>query len=427
MKLTDTNPMTLSFTQRGDQRNDAAIASTQIKKAMLDEVTALSEAEKANFRLAKATEMMKSAEIAYQDALAKSAWNREELRKTHSESVARFRDADKKAVVANEELAKRREMVLTLRAIAKGETVAKREFSQEKREALAEKGHALPDGSFPIETVADLKNAISSIGRAGKVGSDRYNEVKAHIVEQADRLGASDELPEDWKSTPEVRKEIQMDKVLIVCPSCMGENSGECPWCDNGMVTPDQFDGAYNDAHGYGEEAQEDDSTGFTTKALLTRSFEKSVSYQDYIFEKGGPGSGAQPGHPFYGNQHTGGMREHPRLGIRRGWKDTVKTYTEQAAHNKTAAEAHKAMARFHEQAGRFGRAAEEMRKAADAHKAAAGHHEGIASTHQKEAARGSRGADASLHPENRIEAARQRVYAQRAADEAARLEAMAA
>src|ERR687887_1744998 len=37
----------------------------------------------------------------------------------------------------------------------------KREFSQQERERLAKAGQALPDGSYPIETTADLDNAIS--------------------------------------------------------------------------------------------------------------------------------------------------------------------------------------------------------------------------------------------------------------------------
>jgi hypothetical protein len=70
----------------------------------------------------------------------------------------------------------------------------KKDFSEEKRKELADKGHALPDGSFPIENVNDLHNAIQSIGRAKNA-----SEAKAHIIRRAKALGASDKLPEDWK------------------------------------------------------------------------------------------------------------------------------------------------------------------------------------------------------------------------------------
>jgi hypothetical protein len=70
----------------------------------------------------------------------------------------------------------------------------KREFSDEKRKELAGKGHALPDGSFPIENITDLHNAIQSIGRA-----KNYSKVRLHIISRAKDLGATNILPEDWK------------------------------------------------------------------------------------------------------------------------------------------------------------------------------------------------------------------------------------
>jgi len=42
----------------------------------------------------------------------------------------------------------------------------KRDYSAESREAMADEGYALPDGSYPIKDEADLKNAIQAFGRA---------------------------------------------------------------------------------------------------------------------------------------------------------------------------------------------------------------------------------------------------------------------
>jgi len=70
----------------------------------------------------------------------------------------------------------------------------KREFSDEKRKQLAAAGHALPDGSFPIENITDLHNAIQSVGRSGN-----YAKAKAHIINRAKDLEATNILPEDWK------------------------------------------------------------------------------------------------------------------------------------------------------------------------------------------------------------------------------------
>lgn len=62
-----------------------------------------------------------------------------------------------------------------------------------KRQQLAKKGHALPDGSFPIQDKADLQKAISAFG-LGKNSS----AAKAHIIKRAKELGAMDMLPSNW-------------------------------------------------------------------------------------------------------------------------------------------------------------------------------------------------------------------------------------
>lgn len=73
------------------------------------------------------------------------------------------------------------------------ESMEKREFSADERKKAAKEGHALPDGSFPINTVSDLHNAIQAYGRA----KDKA-KAKAHIVSRAKALGASKDLPESW-------------------------------------------------------------------------------------------------------------------------------------------------------------------------------------------------------------------------------------
>lgn len=68
-----------------------------------------------------------------------------------------------------------------------------REFSEEQRRALAEKGHAMPDGSYPIVTREDLENAIQAIGRSKNPGA-----TKAHIKKRARALGLEELIPEEW-------------------------------------------------------------------------------------------------------------------------------------------------------------------------------------------------------------------------------------
>ena len=68
----------------------------------------------------------------------------------------------------------------------------KRVFSAERREELARQGKALPDGSYPIVTKTDLRNAIKAFGRAKNKG-----RVAAHIKRRAKALKATDLLPEE--------------------------------------------------------------------------------------------------------------------------------------------------------------------------------------------------------------------------------------
>ena len=71
----------------------------------------------------------------------------------------------------------------------------KRMYSREQREAMAESGEALPDGSFPIADAADLENAIVAHGRASDIDA-----AKAHIMKRAKELGLEDMIPADWQS-----------------------------------------------------------------------------------------------------------------------------------------------------------------------------------------------------------------------------------
>lgn len=85
--------------------------------------------------------------------------------------------------------------------------IIKRAFSDSKRKELADSGKALPDGSFPIETEADLHNAISAVGRA-KDGA----KAKAHIISRANAMGMKGALPDGWVSKSS--QESTMDKEL---------------------------------------------------------------------------------------------------------------------------------------------------------------------------------------------------------------------
>jgi hypothetical protein len=52
---------------------------------------------------------------------------------------------------------------------------------------------ALPDGSYPIKTEGDLKNAIQAFGRA----KDK-EAAKRHIMKRARALGLEKLIPSNW-------------------------------------------------------------------------------------------------------------------------------------------------------------------------------------------------------------------------------------
>jgi len=72
--------------------------------------------------------------------------------------------------------------------------VEKKDYTQAERELAGDKGEALPDGSYPIKTIGDLKNAIQAFGRAKDPA-----KVKAHIKTRAKALGREDLIPDKWK------------------------------------------------------------------------------------------------------------------------------------------------------------------------------------------------------------------------------------
>lgn len=72
-----------------------------------------------------------------------------------------------------------------------------KDFSPGRRESLAREGKALPDGSYPIESVPDLKRAIKAYGR-GNPGDAKKAEIRRHIAKRARGLGVPKLIPEAW-------------------------------------------------------------------------------------------------------------------------------------------------------------------------------------------------------------------------------------
>jgi hypothetical protein len=73
------------------------------------------------------------------------------------------------------------------------EIALKRAFTEEQRNSMAKEGNALPDGSYPIASESDLRNAIQAFGRA----KDK-EAAKRHILKRARELGKENLIPAGW-------------------------------------------------------------------------------------------------------------------------------------------------------------------------------------------------------------------------------------
>ena len=89
------------------------------------------------------------------------------------------------------------EATIQERTLAAAAVAEFKQFTEDERKALAKKGQALPDGSYPIRNESDLKNAISAYGRSNP--EDRA-KVRTHIRKRARALGKEELIPENWKA-----------------------------------------------------------------------------------------------------------------------------------------------------------------------------------------------------------------------------------
>lgn len=135
------------------------------------------------------------------------------------------------------------------------EEMAKREFNADERKAAAKAGHALPDGSFPINTVSDLHNAVQAYGRAKDKAA-----AKAHIMKRAKALGAMDALPDSWtkEKSDKVYGKDKLSKGMYSlssmadCLSCLAGIARQCEdedeWEDDNSDVPAKLRNLVDDA-----------------------------------------------------------------------------------------------------------------------------------------------------------------------------------
>jgi len=73
------------------------------------------------------------------------------------------------------------------------EIALKRAFTDEQRESMSKEGSAMSDGSYPIASENDLRNAIQAFGRA----KDK-DKTKRHIMKRARELKLESLIPANW-------------------------------------------------------------------------------------------------------------------------------------------------------------------------------------------------------------------------------------
>ena len=117
-------------------------------------------------------------------------------------------------------------------SVIRGED-AFREVDTEERKKLADEGKAMPDGSFPIANVDDLKNAIQAIGRAKDPEA-----AKAHIKRRAKALGEEALIPEDWSLIEETEAMIASGGGILRIPDTFAPGTKDGPgWITHPRAT----------------------------------------------------------------------------------------------------------------------------------------------------------------------------------------------
>lgn len=72
----------------------------------------------------------------------------------------------------------------------------KADLSAAGRRKAAASGAAMPDGSYPIKTKADLRKAIKAVGR----GNADHSAIRKHIIKRAKALGLEAMVPDTWNA-----------------------------------------------------------------------------------------------------------------------------------------------------------------------------------------------------------------------------------
>lgn len=122
--------------------------------------------------------------------------------------VSKAEEAKKKiaefTTARNEQLAARAEE-LSSRVRSTEEYDSAGYMPRNLRDKLAKSKKALPDGSYPIRNVDELKAAIAGYGRGKK---SKRAAIRSHIMRRARSLDKADLIPDKWKSASIIEEDI---------------------------------------------------------------------------------------------------------------------------------------------------------------------------------------------------------------------------
>lgn len=93
-----------------------------------------------------------------------------------------------------------------------------RDYSADERKSMAKKGHAMPDGSYPIADAEDLDNAIHAVGR----GNADHDAIRRHIIKRAAALGLSSRIPDNWNNDGSLKEPANQFDPSIICRALKG-------------------------------------------------------------------------------------------------------------------------------------------------------------------------------------------------------------
>lgn len=84
---------------------------------------------------------------------------------------------------------------------------AKADLSAAGRRTAAASGAAMSDGSYPIQSKADLRKAIRAVGRGGA----DHDKIRKHIITRAKALGLEAMVPSNWNADGSVKDADKAD------------------------------------------------------------------------------------------------------------------------------------------------------------------------------------------------------------------------